>query len=41
LDHPDERQTLGMRGKQKVERLHTWNQKYALVKSLYERLLNG
>jgi glycogen(starch) synthase len=41
LGHPDERQAMGMRGKQKVERLYTWDRKYALVKSLYERLSNG
>jgi glycosyltransferase involved in cell wall biosynthesis len=40
IDQPDEGRTMGATGKQKVEKHHTWDQKYALVKSLYERLSN-
>jgi len=41
LNHPAERAALGARGEQKVYRFHTWEQKYALVHDLYNRLAGG
>jgi glycosyltransferase involved in cell wall biosynthesis len=38
LDQPDEQRAMGMLGRQKVESLHTWDRKYALIKELYEHL---
>ena len=40
-DHPDARVTLGVRGEEKVYHLHTWEQKYAPVRDLYDRLAGG
>ena len=39
LDHPAERATMGARGEQKVYRSHTWEQKYAMVRDLYLRVV--
>ena len=41
LDHPAERAALGARGAQKVYRSHTWEQKYAPVHDLYNRLVGS
>lgn len=38
IDQPDKRRAMGVAGRQKVEKLHTWDRKYALIKELYERL---
>jgi glycogen(starch) synthase len=38
IDHPDERRAFGTAGRQKVEKVYTWDRKYGLVKNLYERL---
>jgi glycosyltransferase involved in cell wall biosynthesis len=38
--HPQKRKAMGIRGKQKVYRSHTWDQKYAPVQELYTRLIN-
>jgi len=40
LEHPDRRAALGENGWQKVHRFHTWDQKYALVRELYLRLID-
>ncbi len=41
LDCPDIRETMGMKGEQKVISLHTWDRKYPLIRDLYIRLAGG
>lgn len=38
MDRPDLRDAMGRKGEQKVLSLHTWDQKYPLVRDLYIRL---
>jgi glycogen(starch) synthase len=38
IDQPDKRRAMGVTGRQKVEKFHTWDRKYALIKNLYEHL---
>jgi glycosyltransferase involved in cell wall biosynthesis len=40
-DNPSARAVLGAHGEEKVYRLHTWEQKYAPVRDLYERLVGS
>jgi glycogen(starch) synthase len=37
---PEKRRAMGLRGKQNVYRSHMWDQKYALVRDLYTRLID-
>ncbi|MDX1664106.1 MAG: glycosyltransferase family 4 protein [Candidatus Promineifilaceae bacterium] len=39
LDDPQRAAKMGMRGKQKVYRSHTWQQKYEQVAAIYQRLV--
>jgi glycosyltransferase involved in cell wall biosynthesis len=41
LDHPDVRAAMGARGKEKVLRSNTWDQKFGPVHNLYRRLAPG
>jgi glycogen(starch) synthase len=41
IDQPAARRAMGVAGKKKVETRHTWDQKYALVRNLYEHLSAG
>jgi glycogen(starch) synthase len=41
LENPGLRAAMGARGKQKVHRFHTWEDKYTLVKDLYCQLVKG
>lgn len=41
LDHPAERNALGLRGEEKVYQYHNWNRKYGLVVDFYRRLTDG
>ena len=39
IDHPEDREAMGVHGEQKVYEHHTWDHKYPQVRALYQRLI--